>query len=128
MAIPCWNTVSYGPTNGFNPVRASIVGSPRRQGTVKVPTKMRGEELAHLADSRWLTRAPGQDEEPRLCAQSDGELMMLQLTETYDEVGRLSYSRPIGRAGVANARPSSGHALAQLVWSWECARPIRRMF
>lgn len=54
-----------------------------------------GEVLTRVADDRWLTLETGRSDEPRVCVKSDEivfasltdtDIMILQLTETYEQI------------------------------------------
>jgi hypothetical protein len=82
------------------------------QGAVKVPRKDGtvmsfpdvGEVLSRAADNRWLTLETGRSEEPRVCVQSDEivfatltdtDIMILQLTETYEQIESRTGLKPL---------------------------------
>jgi hypothetical protein len=82
------------------------------QGAVKAPSKAGtvmsfpdvGEVLVRVADKRWLTLETGQSEEPRVCVQSeeivfatltDIDIMILQLTETYEQIEARTGLKPL---------------------------------
>ena len=82
------------------------------QGSAKVPRKDgtlmsfpdAGEVLARVTDTRWLTLETGQSEEARACVQSDEivlatltdtDIMILQLTETYEQIESRTGLKPL---------------------------------
>jgi hypothetical protein len=94
--------------------RGLILGSGHcvGQGAVKVKRKDggvmsfpdAGEVLSRVADERWVTLETGRSDEPRACARSDqivyatmtdADIMILQLTETYEQIEARTGLQPL---------------------------------